>query len=264
MNTRIGYYWRLVATGMSFVVFGVCGLLFSLLVFPIAWLWPHRASRQRIVTLVIHQFFRALVAALQWIGVMELDVRGGAALRNRRPAIVVANHPTYLDVVVLLSLTPRACCVVKNAHWGNPCFWGIVRAAEYVSNADPVELVEAGSRQIAAGYTMIIFPEGTRSPAPNRLHAFSRGFAHMALKADVPILPVLMDCDPPAFTRQMRWYDVPPRPFRMRVSVLEPVGIEQLTASDAAPALAARTVTSAIEAHITRHLFDYGFFKTGN
>jgi hypothetical protein len=75
---------------------------------------------------------------------------------------------------------------------------------------------------------------------------------------------VLMDCDPPVFTKQMRWYNVPARAFRMRVSVLEPVGVEQLSAHETSPALAARTVTSAIEAHITQHLFDYGFFKTGN
>ncbi|CAB3781019.1 lysophospholipid acyltransferase family protein [Paraburkholderia fynbosensis] len=264
MTARLDYLWRFCATGMAFVIFGVCGMLFSVLVFPLAWLWPHRASRQRAVTGVIHWFFRALVAVLRRIGVMALDVSGSDALRAGGPAIVVANHPTYLDVMVLLSLTPRACCVVKNAHWRNPCFWGIVRAAQYVSNADPAELIEAGARQLAAGYTMIIFPEGTRSPAPNRLHAFSRGFAHMALKVGAPIVPVLMDCDPPAFTRQMRWYDVPARAFRMRVNVLDPLGVEQFAAHDTAPALAARSVTSAVEAHITRHLFDYGFFKTGN
>jgi hypothetical protein len=48
------------------------------------------------------------------------------------------------------------------------------------------------------------------------------------------------------------------------VNVLAPLDVEQLAARDAAPALAARSVTSAIEAHITQHLFDYGFFKTGN
>ncbi|HZZ04593.1 lysophospholipid acyltransferase family protein [Paraburkholderia sp.] len=264
MNARFNYLWRFCATGMAFVMFGICGVLFSVLVFPFAWLWPHRASRQRVVTTVIHWFFRALVAVLRRIGVMELEVSGAQALRAGGPAIVVANHPTYLDVMVLLSLTPRACCVVKNAHWGNPCFWGIVRSAEYVSNADPSELVEAGARQLAAGYTMIIFPEGTRSPAPNRLHAFSRGFAHMALKVGAPIVPVLMDCDPPAFTKQMRWYDVPARAFRIRVNVLEPLGVEQLADHAIPPSLAARSVTSAIEAHITQHLFDYGFFKTGN
>jgi hypothetical protein len=50
----------------------------------------------------------------------------------------------------------------------------------------------------------------------------------------------------------------------MRVNVLEPLGVDQLAAHDTPPALAARSVTSAVEAHITQHLFDYGFFKTGN
>lgn len=86
----------------------------------------------------------------------------------------------------------------------------------------------------------------------------------MALKVGAPIVPVLMDCDPPAFTKQMRWYHVPARAFRMRVNVLEPLGVDQLKADDTTPALAARSVTSAVEAHITQHLFDYGFFKTGN
>ena len=128
MLAKLNYGWRLVATGLSFSVFGISGLLFSFLVFPLAYVWPHRASRQRVVTAIIHTFFRALVAVLQRIGVMELDTAGVEALRSAGSSIIIANHPTYLDVMVLLALTPSACCVVKNAHWGNPCFWGIVRA----------------------------------------------------------------------------------------------------------------------------------------
>jgi 1-acyl-sn-glycerol-3-phosphate acyltransferase len=263
-GASVDYYWRLVATALAFIVFGVCGTFFSILIFPLACLWPHRVSRQRAVTLLIHRFFRALVAVLRGIGVMELDVTGSEVLRASGPAIVVANHPTYLDVMVLLALTPRACCVVKNAHWANPCFWGIVRAAEYVSNVDPAQLVEAGSRRLAAGYTMIVFPEGTRSPARDRLHPFSRGFAHMALKARIPILPVLMDCDPPAFTKTMRWHDVPPRRFRMRVAVLAALAPERFIKADTPPALAARTLTQVVETHITEHLFEHGFVKTRN
>ncbi|MGN6652081.1 lysophospholipid acyltransferase family protein [Trinickia sp.] len=264
VKARIGRIWRLIATGAALTAFGTCGLLFSVLLFPIAWLWPHRRSSQRVVAAVIHRFFRALVLLLQWVGVMRLDVSGGAAFSAREPAIIVANHPTYLDVMVLLALVPRACCVVKNVHWGNPCFWGIVRAAQYVSNADPSELIEAGARQLAAGYTMIIFPEGTRSPGDDRLHPFSRGFAHMALQAGIPIRPVLIDCDPPAFTKRMRWYHVPPRPFRMRIVALESLELQRIAAPDAPHAAAARVVAKAVQAHITEHLFAYGFFKTGN
>lgn len=264
MKARIGRTWRLVATGAAFTVFGTCGVFFSVLLFPIAWLWPHRASSQRVVAAIIHGFFRAFVWMLQVVGIMRLEVSGAAAFDVRGPSVIVANHPTYLDVVVLLALVPRACCVVKNVHWGNPCFWGIVRAAQYVSNADPSELIEAGARQLAAGYTMIIFPEGTRSPGDDRLHPFSRGFAHMALHAGIPIRPVLIDCDPPAFTKRMRWYHVPSRPFHMRIVALEPLAIEHLAAPDTPHAAAARVVVKVVQAHITEHLFAYGFFKTRN
>jgi 1-acyl-sn-glycerol-3-phosphate acyltransferase len=261
---RIGRMWRLVATGAAFTAFGICGLSFSVVLFPFAWLWPHRASSQRVVASLIHHFFRALVALLQAIGVMTIEASGVREIGARGPSIIVANHPTYLDVMVLLALIPRACCVVKNVHWSNPCFWGIVRAAQYVSNADPSELVEAGARQLAAGYTMIIFPEGTRSPGGDRLHPFSRGFAHMALRSGVQIRPVLIDCDPPAFTKRMRWYHVPSRPFHMRIAALEPLALERFATPDTPHAAAARVVAQAVQVHITEHLFQYGFFKTRN
>ncbi|WP_175748524.1 lysophospholipid acyltransferase family protein [Burkholderia pyrrocinia] len=264
MIARLDFGWRLFATGASLAFFVLCGSVFSLVAITAAALWPHRRSRQRVVTFVIHYFFRLLVALLQRIGVMRLEVSGVSRLVEDGPAIVVANHPTWLDVMVLLSLTPKACCVVKRGHWGNPCFWGIVRAAEYVSNADAVELVESGARQLAAGYTMIIFPEGTRSPGGDRLHAFSRGFAHMALQSRVRILPVLIDCDPPVFTKTLRWYHVPSRAFRMRIDVLDPMNTDGLTDGAVAPSIAARTIAHEVETHITQHLFRHGYFKTAN
>nr|WP_246327000.1 lysophospholipid acyltransferase family protein [Burkholderia guangdongensis] len=261
---RLDYGWRLIATGVSLSFFALCGSAFSLAVVVIGAFWSHRRSRQRAVTFVIHHFFRMLVAVLQRIGVMKLEVTGAARLREGVPSIVIANHPTYLDVMVLLSLTPKACCVVKRAHWGNPCFWGIVRAAEYVSNSDPVELVEAGTRQLAAGYTMIIFPEGTRSPGASRLHAFSRGFAHIALQSRSPIQPTLIDCDPPVFTKALRWYHVPSRAFRMRIDVLDPIEAGRLSGDHASQSLAARTIAQVVEAHITQRLFQHGYFKAAN
>jgi 1-acyl-sn-glycerol-3-phosphate acyltransferase len=254
---------------MAFVVFGISGGVFSLCFLPLMLLWPHRRSRQRAVTFGIHCFFRSLVAVLGWLQVMYVDAQGASHLRRRGPCIVVANHPTYLDVMVLLSMTPRACCVVKNAHWRNPCFWGIVRAASYVSNADPEALVREGAKQLSQGYTVIVFPEGTRSPGPDRLHAFSRGFAHMALQAGATIRPVLLHCSPAAFTKRMRWYDVPPRAFTLRVRVLDVVtpppaheGAPMQTSAVPSLAMAARRLTKMVETLMYQRLKDHGFFET--
>lgn len=264
MNARLDYGWRLIATGVSFTFFVLCGTVFSLILMIVGALWLHRRSRQRAVTFVIHHFFRMLIALLQRLGVMKVAATGAARLRERGPSVVIANHPTWLDVMVLLSLTPKACCVVKHTHWRNPCFWGIVRAAGYISNADPVELVDAGARQLAAGYTIIIFPEGTRSPGSGRLHAFSRGFAHMALQSGRAIQPVLIDCDPPVFTKTSRWYHVPSRAFRMRIDVLDPVRADSLSVDRLPQSLAARSVAQAMREHITQRLFQHGYLKAAN
>lgn len=73
MIARLDYGWRLFATGMSLAFFAFCGSVFSVLAIVVGALWPHRRSRQRCVTLVIHHFFRVLVALLQRMGVMKLE-----------------------------------------------------------------------------------------------------------------------------------------------------------------------------------------------
>jgi hypothetical protein len=86
----------------------------------------------------------------------------------------------------------------------------------------------------------------------------------MALNVGAPILPVLMDCDPPAFTKTMRWYDVPPRAFCMKVAVLPAVSAARYVPPGAPAMLAARALTTGIETHITDHLLQYGFLEARN
>jgi len=259
---RLDYGWRWFATGASMVGFGLSGLLFSLVLFPLGLLWPHRATRTRAVTGLIHLFFSILMGTLQRLGVMRLEVRGRDLLARSKPVIVIANHPTWLDVVVLLSLMPSACCVVKNAHWRNPCFWGIVRAAQYISNAEPTELVAAGVERLAAGYSLIIFPEGTRSKADGALHPFSRGFAYLALTGDKAVLPVLIECTPLVFGKHQQWFHIPDQPFRMRVAVLDEVRADTWVDAEMPGPIAARALTQAMQLHISKQLSEHGFSQT--
>jgi len=262
VRARFNYGWRWFATGASLLGFGLCGLLFSLVLFPLGWLWPHKVTRTRAVTGLIYLFFRILVSTLQRVGVMELEVQQRALLARRQPMIVIANHPTWLDVVVLLSLMPTACCVVKNAHWRNPCFWGIVRAAQYISNADPTELIATGVERLAAGYSLIIFPEGTRSKACGTLHPFSRGFAYLALTSGNAVLPVLIECVPRVFGKHQRWFHIPDRPFRMRVAVLDEVCASDWVEAEMPGPIAARTLTQAMQHHISKQLIEHGYSQT--
>jgi 1-acyl-sn-glycerol-3-phosphate acyltransferase len=132
-------------------------------------------------------------------------------------------------VVVLLSLISDAACVVKASHWRHPCYAGVMRAARYVSNGTHEELIDGGSRALQTGSPLLIFPEGTRS-TPGEPVKFLRGAAHVALSSGKPILPILIYCDPPTLSKQHRWYDIPDRPFHIRVVPLLAVNPATLVA----------------------------------
>lgn len=213
---------RRMASLLLWWCFAVGGLVFSLVVFPTLRLLPISARRRRRCAMaVVHRGFAALVAAARAMGVMRFDIENADRLRDLGRAIVIANHPSYMDVIVLLSLMPRACCIVTSRHWRNPLLAGIVRSAGYLRNDGGPSLVGASEAALADDVPLIVFPEGTRSPSRGRLGKFSRGFARIALAHDCPILPVLIDCDPPAYTKQHRWHSLPPSTPTLRIRVLE-------------------------------------------
>lgn len=252
------YYWRLTVTAGCFAAFGVGGVLLTALVFPLMRLVPGGANRRhRRTQRLIHRFFALLVAILRKSGVMRLETSGAERLRECRAALVLANHPTYIDVVVLLALMPEAGCVVKAGLWRNPFFGGVVRAAGYISNSAPESLVEDCAAALEAGQPLVIFPEGTRS-RPGTALKFLRGAACIALQSGAPMLPVVLRCDPPTLTKAAKWYHIPPRPFRFRVDVLSPLQARELLAIAEPRAIAARKLTESLERYFTRELEAHG------
>jgi 1-acyl-sn-glycerol-3-phosphate acyltransferase len=255
MQALVNYCWRLVVTGGCFLAFSVSGLLFSAMVVPALNAFPGSAQRRHErVKWLIRRFFMLLVAVLRFTGVMRLEASGVERLQSASAVLVLANHPSLIDVVVLLSLMPRATCVVKGGLWSSAVFAGVVNAAGYIKNdSTPEQLLEDCERELAAGNAVIIFPEGTRS-RPNEPLKFLRGAAHVALKSGRPIVPVLLRCNPPTMTKGARWYQIPPEPFRFRVSVRGDLRAETLADVAQPPVIAARRLTSALEGYFSEEL----------
>jgi 1-acyl-sn-glycerol-3-phosphate acyltransferase len=250
--SRLDYGWRLIATGFCFSVFGVGGLVLWVFVFPVLRILP-RDSRRIKIRYVIHKSFGAFLRLMEGVGIMKMRVEGARALSECRQALVLANHPTLIDVVALISLMPCAGCVVKRALWKNPFLGGVVRAAGYVSNSDSDRLIDDCADEILAGRPMLVFPEGTRSNN-GILSRFQRGAAYVALKSGMPIVPVLIDCNPSTLTKSEKWHQIPSRRFDYRLRVLDPIGIERLIDSEAPRTIAARRLTRALEAYFSREL----------
>ena len=252
MAVSINYYWRLLATGGCFVVFSLGALVLWALVFPLLTL-VSGARRSANIRWVIHKSFGLFLRLMEVVGIMRLEVDGAEKLRGGSGVLVLANHPTLIDVVALVSLMPAASCVVKQALWANPFLGGVVRAAGYISNSDSDTLLDDCAKDLRQGRSLIIFPEGTRT-RPGEPLGFQRGAAYIALRSAVPVLPVLIDCTPSTLTKCEKWYQIPPRRFHLRISVLDPVSAEHWVPAGEAPTIAARKLTRAFEGFFIQEL----------
>lgn len=254
MLEQISYAWRLVVTGFCFATFGLGGTLFSVLVFPPLRLLPGGESgHNRRTQALIQRFFAILIGLLRIVGVMRLELHNAEALRRCSNMLVFANHPSYLDVVVMLSLMPRSSCVVNSRLWSSPFWGGVVRSAGYIRNDAPDTLVDDCVAALDSGEPLIIFPEGTRSVPGRRLH-MSRGAAHIALRSNRDILPVVLTCDPPTLAKGMPWYRIPIRPFTFRLDVRPPLKVAEYIEMGEPASLASRKLTTFLESYFTREL----------
>lgn len=241
--------WRALRTGLAFLAFGVGALTLTLAVFPVARLLPERGGRRGFrVQYLVHLSFRCFEILMRWLGLIRVTRAGIEQLRGSGPRLVIANHPTLIDVVLLIAGMPQADCVVKQRHWQSWITRGVVAGAGYIPNDDGQALVRACVDRLAAGRSLILFPEGTRSPR-NGLGRFQRGFAHIALRSGCDPIPVLIRCDPPTLMKGTRWYDVPDRTAELRIEVGAPIPIAAFAGDATGEPAAARRLAHGLASY---------------
>jgi len=243
---RLNCYWRILATGFSFLAFGVGGLLLGLAVFPLLNLFvTERHSRVLAARHVVLVVFRAFVGLMRWLGVLRYEISGLERLQ-RRGLLILANHPTLIDTVFLMAFVKHADCIVKSRLWTNPFTRGTVRAAGYISNDSGTGLLEDCIASLRQGSNLIIFPEGTRTDGPINL---KRGAANIAVRSLSNVTPVIIRCVPPTLVKGAKWWQVPPVIARFRIEVKEEIDVLAFVEKAGSETLAAR--------HLTAYLQDY-------
>ena len=243
--------WRIVATAFCFTCFGLGGLLIGLVAFPLLIaVSPNRETRAQRTQALIHHCFRIFVWLMCFVGVISLEVRGAERLA-RRGQLVLANHPSLIDVVILMSLLKQTNCIVKSALWRNPFTRGPVQAAGYISNHGGSELVDDCVAALERGDNLIVFPEGTRTPVDGPMQ-LQRGAANIAVRANCIVALVLIRVSTPMLPKGRPWYRVPPFRPHFVVSVEEDLDKQVFMAHDRQATLAARDLTQWLHDYFSR------------
>ena len=220
----MNYYWRLFATGFCFLIFGIGGVILRFFVFPIMSCFPGGViQKQRRARLCIHFSFFLFLELMRRTGVLTYDFDGLEKL-NKSGQLIIANHPTLIDVILLVSRVPLANCIVKQELWNNPIMKGAVVNTGYISNGDSEKMINDCVSFLKSGGVMIIFPEGTRS-VPGKEYLFTRGAARIALEANVSVTPVVIGCNPSTLTKAERWYQIPSSRAHLSMRVKDDIDI---------------------------------------
>jgi len=250
LSARRDYYWlRLSATAAAFSLFGLGGLVLRFVLFPpLKLIYRDAQLRQRKARLLIHTAFRAFIGFMHITGIYTYSFRDEERLR-RPGQLVLANHPSLIDVVFLISRIPNANCIVKASLFRNPFMRGAVTTAGYIPNDDPEQIIESASRSLQRGESVVLFPEGTRS-VPGRPFKFQRGAAYMALRAQVKPTLVTIRCNPPMLMKNIPWYSIPLSRPHFQFDIAGADDLLQLRNVEESP-LAAREITHKLKAYFT-------------
>ena len=218
IRSKLFRQWRICAMGFAFVTFIIGSVIFTFTIVPLIKFLPESSgSRQHKILKLVHLSFKLLIKyaiLLRIISTFEVETLKNVEHYNH--CIFIANHPTLIDVIAIMSCIPFCSCIVKGSLFNHTCFGSIIRAAGYIVNDDATQLIQDCEQTFNAGYSLIVFPEGTRSPVYG-LHTFKRGAAQIALRTGIPIVLVVITCDPPVLAKGQAWYKVPERPVHFKL-----------------------------------------------
>lgn len=238
---------RIVATGLCFVVFGIAGVSMWFLFYPYLMLryWGDAEGRRVAARAIVRGWFGFFIELMRVLGVLDYELHGVEKLQ-RPGLLILANHPSLIDVVFIGSLLPRFAAVVRGNLMKNPFLNGPITAAGYVTNDQGPELVEGCTAALAKGDDVVIFPQGTRTPESGEVK-FHRGAANIAIRGRHPITPVVITCTPRGLARYQRWYQVPPRRMHFVINVHDDLQVDPFLESGVSEALAVRKLNAHLE-----------------
>jgi len=182
---------------------------------PLQWLLPHRLG-QPLGRWAIMAGFRFYLGFLRLFCACRFDLSELDSLRDAGPLIVAANHPSLLDVVLIVSRLPDAVCVIKAALLDRLMFGAAAQLAGYIRNDAPLEMVLAARDELRHGAQLVIFPEGSRT-AVFPVDAFAPGTALIAWRAVMPVQTVLIDYSSPYLGKAWPLFRRPALPLTCRV-----------------------------------------------
>jgi len=245
-------YWRVCATGLSFILFAIGALILGYIITPIHWLIVRDANRRALRNQqMIHITFRLFVFMLTLFKLVDFEFNHIDKLQNNEGVLIISNHPTLIDYVVIVSKLKHCKTLVKEDLFKNFFTRRIVKSAHYIPNEKSLSTFELIQQGLKAGDNVLLFPEGTRT-VPQQPLQLQRGAAHIALRVGVPVRLVHIHISHATLTKHAKWYHIPSQKAFYRLHVGELVDPLPFLQKAGSLPLAARQLTRYFSEQLTQ------------
>lgn len=160
--------------------------------------------------------FRLYLGVLELLCGCRFDLSALDELPRQGPMIIVANHPSLLDALLLVSRLPDAVCIMKASLMDNPMWGAAARLANYIRNLNLLHVILHARHALDEGAQVIIFPEGTRT---NRfpVDPLLPSIGLIAKRAQAPVQTVLIEFSTPYLGKSWPLWRPPALPLQVRV-----------------------------------------------
>jgi 1-acyl-sn-glycerol-3-phosphate acyltransferase len=173
------------------IVFSSCCLLGTMVGFCLFTLGKSTDAKKE----WYHRFiYRAMRFFQRNIPLVKVKTRGMENLHSlqNNPAIIISNHQSHLDLMCIVALYPKLIILTKEWVSRSPIFGIITRYADFYTVDEGWEITLSKLQEkVSKGYSIMIFPEGTRSK-DGKMGRFHSGAFHLAQQLNLDILPVLL------------------------------------------------------------------------
>ena len=175
----------------AITVFGVGAVILAVFVFPFIRLFTLRRKDFGVVARAyVSHTFRVFLGFLNLLHVSIRKVENEDDYRNIHSKIIIANHPSLLDFVYIMSLVPNSTCIVRGGLTKTP-LRGVIKQA-YITNTTTFEDMCLECKKLTdMGCNVIIFPEGTRTPRHGK-NNYKKGAARIALYCGCDVQPIFI------------------------------------------------------------------------
>ena len=151
-------------------------------------------------------------------GLMQLDLRQLDALNQQTGLVLVANHPSMIDVFLVISRVRRGVCLMKASIGSNLLFGAGAYLAGYVSNRKPGVMLRSACRTVRCGSHLLVFPEGTRTTR-QPVNDIKPGVALIAKRTGQPLQTLLIRTNSPYLSKGWKLFRPPQFPLIYQVNL---------------------------------------------